>query len=53
MLWAAACTGFLQAGEFTVPSKQSYDPEIHLNISDIALDSHVCPSILRLRIKQE
>ena len=55
MLWAAACTGFfgfLRAGEFTVPSQQSYDPKIHLNISDIALDSHVCPSILRLRIKQ-
>ena len=43
MLWAAACTGFfgfLRAGEFTVPSKQAYEPEVHLNLADLAIDSH-------------
>ncbi len=55
MLWAATCTGFfgfLRAGEFTVPSAQGYDPQVHLNLADLALDSHKQPSLIRLRIKQ-
>lgn len=55
MLWAAACTGFfgfLRAGEFTVPSAQAYDKEVHLNLNDLAIDSHTNPSVIRLRIKQ-
>ena len=55
MLWAAACTGFfgfLHAGEFTVPSPNAYDPKIHLNLQDIALDSYTAPSMIRLLIKQ-
>ena len=55
MLWAAACVGFfgfLRAGEFTVPTVQSYDPEVHLSLRDLAVDSHTAPSIVRLRIKQ-
>ncbi len=55
MLWAAACTGFfgfLRAGEFTVPSSRDYDPEVHLNLQDLAIDSHSNPSLVRLRIKQ-
>ena len=55
MLWAAACVGFfgfLRAGEFTVPSSTAYDPETHLNLSDVALDSHTNPSMARLLIKQ-
>jgi len=55
MLWAAACTGFfgfLRAGEFTVPSVRGYDPEVHLNVSDLALDSHTAPSLFRIKIKQ-
>ena len=50
MLWAAACTGFfgfLRAGEFTIPS-----PQVHLNLSDLAVDRHSNPSLFRLRIKQ-
>ena len=52
MLWAAACVGFfgfIRAGEFTVPS---YDPELHLNLADLALDSHDEPTVARIRIKQ-
>ena len=55
MLWAAACTGFfgfLRAGEFTVPSRQAYDPEVHLNLTDLAIDCHDNPTLIRLRIKQ-
>ena len=55
MLWAAACTGFfgfLRAGEFTVPSPKAYDPEVHLSLADVAIDSHESPSLVRLRIKQ-
>lgn len=55
MLWAAASTGFfgfLRAGEFTVPSGQAYDPEVHLNLADLAIDSHKNPSLIRLLIKQ-
>ena len=55
MLWAAACTGFfgfLRAGEFTVPSASSYDKEVHLNLHDLATDSHICPSLFRVRLKQ-
>ena len=55
MLWAAACTGFfgfLRAGEFTVPSPSEYDSDVHLNLSDMAIDDHRLPSMIRLCIKQ-
>ena len=55
MLWAAACTGFfgfLRAGEFTVPSSSAYDPEVNLNLSDIAVDNHESPSMICILIKQ-
>ena len=55
MLWAAACIGFfgfLRAGEFTVPSAEAYNPDTHLILSDIALDSHTSPSVVRVSIKQ-
>ena len=55
MLWAAACTGFwgfLRTGEFTVPSACEYDPSVHLNLSDVAIDNHQSPSVVQLHIKQ-
>ena len=55
MLWAAACVGFfgfLHAGEFTAPSIEGFDPEVHLNLSDLALDSHSDPTMARIRIEQ-
>ena len=39
MLWAAACTGFfefLRVGEVTV---LSIDPQLHLSLVDIAIDT--------------
>ena len=55
MLWAASCLeffGFLQAGEMTVPNDSGYDPEVHLNRSDIAVDDQRSPTVLRVMIKK-
>ena len=54
MFWAAcnlAYFGFLRSAEFTVPNMASYVPAIHLGVADVAVDSHLSPSCLRLRIK--
>lgn len=54
MLWAAFMLGFfgfLRAGEFTIPSVTSFDPETHLAVSDVAVDNRVNPSLLRVHIK--
>ena len=54
ILWAAACLGFfgfLRVGEFTVPSDNSYDPGVHLNFEDVAIDSKLNPLIMRVTIK--
>ena len=55
MLWAASLTtffSFYQAGETTVPSEDSYNPNSHLSYSDIAVNDAKTPSIVSLRIKQ-
>ena len=55
MLWAATTTGFfgfLGTGEFTVPSPLTYDPQVHLSLADVSVDSHTAPSQICLRIKQ-
>ena len=55
MLWAACCLaffGFLRAGEMTVPSDAAYDPSVHLNRSDIAVDNPSRPTVMRVTIKQ-
>ena len=55
MLWAACCLGFfgfLRAGEFTVPTDSSFDPEAHLCYSDIAVDNSSIPQVIRITIKQ-
>ena len=54
MFWVAcnlAYFGFLRSAEFTVPNLASYVPAIHLEVEDVAVDSHLSPSCLRLRIK--
>ena len=55
MIWAACCLGFfgfLRAGEFTVPSAAEFNPEVHLSLADVVLDSHSSPSLMRVCIKQ-
>ena len=55
MLWAAVCVflfGFLRAGDFTVPSQNSHDPQVHHSLADTAVDSHTAPRMISLRIKQ-
>ena len=55
MIWAAcslAFFGFLRCGEFTIPSDSDFDPQAHLTIDDIAIDNHITPSTIRVRIKQ-
>ena len=55
MLWAACCIaffGFLRIGEMVVPSKDTYDPNVHLNLSDVSVDNPERPTMLRISIKQ-
>ena len=52
MLCCLGFFGLLRAGEFTVPSLAEFDPNIHLTVADVALDSHSCPSIIWVRLKQ-
>ena len=44
--------GFLRCGEFTVPSEDDFDPEAHLTLQDSAVNDHINPSTIRVRIKQ-
>ena len=52
MLWDAWCLGFygfLRAGEFTVDF--TFNPDIHLAVSDVQADFLVNPSSFRIHIK--
>lgn len=54
MFWVAcklAFFGFLRSAEFTVPNLASFSPSIHLGLDDVAVDSVLSPSCLRIRIK--
>lgn len=55
MMWAACCLAFfafLRSSEFTVPSQDSYDHEVHLSPTDIAVDNKANPQLLQVTIKQ-
>ena len=55
MLWAACCTaffGFFRAGEITIPSRGSYDPQQHLSFRDVATDSFQAPQLIRLHLRR-
>ena len=43
--------GFLRSGEVVVPSDTSFDTGMHLCFDDIAVDSHLEPSTLRVTLK--
>ena len=54
MFWAACSLGyfgFLRASEFTVPNLSTFSASLHLSIQDIAVNSSVAPSSMRIRIK--
>ena len=53
MLWAVSSLcffGFFRAGELTVPSEDSYNPQIHLNYGDIAIDSPNNPTVMKVHL---
>ena len=55
MLWAAATAcffGFFRSGEITVPSRNAYNPKVHLSWGDVTVDSHSSPSIVRVHLKR-
>ena len=54
VLWAPPCTcyfGFLWSSKATVPSQSAYNPDIHLSIADVSLDSQTNPQVVTIRIK--
>ena len=54
MLWAASLLcffGFLRSGEITIPAATAYDPTVHLNFADIAVNNPSDPSIIQVKIK--
>ena len=54
MLWAACCLGFfgfLRCGEFLPQNVSQFDPERHLTAADVAVDNHLNPTRLAVRIK--
>ena len=55
MIWAAATLcffGFMRVGELTASAVSLYDPDVHLCVADIAVDSLWAPSIMNIMIKQ-
>ena len=55
MIWAACCIaffGFLRCSEFTTHSQQEYDPHVHLQYKDVAVDCRNNPNMVRVQIKQ-
>jgi hypothetical protein len=55
MLWAACCMGFfgfMRAGEFTVTSAQAADQDTCLSPTDVSVDNHTTPSMVKVHLKQ-
>ena len=55
MMWAAYCIaffGFLNCIEFTTFGQQEYDPQVHLQYEDVAVDCRNNPRMLMVPIKQ-
>ena len=55
MIWAACCTayfGLLRVSEFTASSPNYSNSSTDLLLSDVAIDSHVVPQIIRITLNQ-
>lgn len=55
LLWAACCVGFfgfLRSGEFTTKQGEQFDPNSHLSIRDISLDSLANPQKVQIHLKR-
>ena len=53
LMWAACCLGyfaFLRGGEFTVNGP--FDPQMHLEVGDVAVDDYQAPTMLSIFLKQ-
>ena len=54
MLWAVCCTcffGFFRSGELITPSAEAFDPQVHLSIQDLSVDSCTNPSLVQVNLK--
>ena len=54
MLWTAATMcffGFLKVGEIVAPPGSGFDPNIHLSVGDVSVDSQSAPTYLAVNIK--
>ena len=55
LLWAACCVRFfwfMRSGEFTLTSTTAFNPTCHLSVQDVAIDSHLNPTLVQLHLKQ-
>ena len=55
MLWAACTTtffGFCRSREITVESASKFDPQIHLSLSDLAVDNTQAPQVISIKLKR-
>ena len=54
MIWAACCTAyfaFLRCSEFTIPSQNTFNPDTHLTLKDVAVDCRASPNTITITIK--
>ena len=52
MVWAACCLCLLRIGEAVSPGEGDFDPKVHLEINDIALDDIRHPSALEIHTQK-
>lgn len=54
MLWARSTTtffGFCRSGEVTVECESKFDPQVHLSLSDLAIDNALAPNVISIKLK--
>ena len=55
MMWATCCiafSGLLRVSKFTAPTQSHFNYSSHLSLTDVALDSHTSPQVVRITLKQ-